>query len=265
MSKELRILFEENKKDFFRYLNRVSQHGSKLMVKGNLLDILEEFKREDEKVNHIEIEEIIRKINESVCLGNSIFFEMRENIASPRFYLFNIEESFYERISAHEFLKAKERYVNPETNNNVLTLNFSTFYDKFPSVRDYRSIGKGVEYLNRYLSSNMFTQPEKLRKALFDFLFVHKYKAQQLIVNGRINSPEQLSLSIEKALSFLRKKNEDEPLMNFNNELQQYGFEPGLGNTAGKIVENLEILDGLLQSPDHQALDRISFKDSDDF
>ncbi len=254
MSKKLRDLFEENKKDFFRYLNRVSQNESKLLVKGNLLDILEDFKNEDIKINHEEIEEIIHKINESVCLGNSIFFEMRETIATPSFYNFNIEELFYEQISVHEFLKAKERFVNPEAHNDVLSLNFSTFYDKFPSVRDYRGIGKGVEFLNRYLSSNMFTQPEKLRKALFDFLFVHKYKSEQLIVNSRINSPEQLTASIEKVLSFLRKKPEDEPLIKFNNELQQYGFEPGLGNTAGKIVESLEILEGLLQSPDHQAL-----------
>ncbi len=240
--------------EFFRYLNRVSQHENKLLVKGNLLDVLEDFKKTDGGGNHAAIEEIIKKINESVCMGNSIYFEMRESIATPSFYLFNIEEIFYERISVDEFLKAKEIFVNPETKNEMLSLNFSTFYDKFPSVRDYRSIGKGVEYLNRYLSSNMFTQPEKLRKALFDFLFVHKYKSQQLILNGIINNPEQLSSSIEKALNYLRKKPEDEPLMKFAGEIQQYGFEPGLGNTAGKIIESLEILEGLLQSPDHQGL-----------
>jgi sucrose synthase len=247
-------LIEENKNDFFRYLNRVVSHENKLLVKGQLLDILEEFKKDDGNGNHQLIEDIVKKINESVTSGRVVYFEIREKIADSTFYLFNIEELYYEKTTVREFLKAKERFINPNSNNDILTINFSTFYDKFPSVREYKSIGRGVEYLNRYLSSNMFTQPEKLRSALFNFLFMHKYKSQQLILNGRINSPEQLSSSIDKALHFLRRKPEEEPLENFIHELQQLGFEPGLGNNAIRIIESLEMLDGLLQSPDHQAL-----------
>ena len=254
MSKNLITLIEENKNDFFRYLNRVASHENKLLVKGQLLEILEEFKKDDGNGNHQIIEDVVRKINESVTLNQIIYFEIREKIADSTFYLFNIEELYYEKISIREFLKAKEKFINPQSNNDILTINFSTFYDKFPSVREYKSIGRGVEYLNRYLSSNMFTQPEKLRKALFDFLFMHKYKSQQLILNGRINNPEQLSNSIDKALHFLRRKPENEPFSNFIHDLEQLGFEPGLGNTAIRIIESLEMLDGLLQSPDHQAL-----------
>ncbi len=254
MSKDVRTLIEENKNDFFRYLNHVASHNNKLLVKGQLMEILEDFRKDNNNGNHEAIEEVIRKINESVAFGQTIYFEIRDKIADSTFYLFNIEEFYYENIGVREFLKAKERFINPKSSNNILTLNFSTFYDKFPSVREYKSIGRGVEYLNRYLSSNMFTQPEKLRKALFDFLFVHKYKSQQLILNGRINNPSQLSSSIDKALHFLRRKAEDEPFLNFIHDLQQLGFEPGLGNTAGRIIESLEMLDGLLQSPDHQAL-----------
>lgn len=254
MSKDIRLILEENKKCFFRYLTHVASNDNKLLVKGNHIEIYHNFCKNDEKGNHVAVEDLIRKINESITIGQNIYLEIRERIATPSFYMFNVEEMFYEELTIHEFLKAKERFVNRNTNNDLLTLNFSTFYDKFPSVRDYRSIGRGVEYLNRYLSSNMFTQPEKLRKALFDFLFVHKYKTQQLILNERISSPEQLINSIDKALVFLRKKNEKESLNKFQHELQQLGFEPGLGNNAGKIVESLEMLQELLQSPDHQAL-----------
>ena len=254
MSKDLIKLIEENKNDFFRYLNRVASHENKLLVKGQLLEILEEFKKDDNNGNHQMIEDVVKKINESISFGQIIYFEIREKIADSTFYLFNIEELYFEKSTVREFLKAKERFINPQSDNDILTINFSTFYDKFPSVREYKSIGRGVEYLNRYLSSNMFTQPEKLRKALFDFLFMHKYKSQQLILNGRISSPEQLSSSIDKALHFLRRKPDNEPFEKFIHELQQLGFEPGLGNTASRIVESLEMLDGLLQSPDHQAL-----------
>ena len=260
MGKEISVsesvvsLIEENKRDFFRYLTKVFNSENKLFVKGNLLDILISFREEDEEGNHGAIEEILKKTTESVCFGNYVYFEFREKIASSDYYLFNIEEMYYEKISAFEYLKVKELFVNPQTNNDLLSLNFNTFYDKFPSIREAKNIGTGVEYLNRYLSSTMFTNPEKLSKALFDFLFLHKYKNQQLIVNGRIDTPEKLSSSIDKALDMLRKYPEKEPYLNIRHPLQELGFERGLGNTAGKISESLELLDRIMHSPDHLSL-----------
>ena len=260
MGKEISVsesvvsLIEENKKDFFRYLTKVFNSDHKLFVKGNLLEILIPFKEEDEEGNHEAIEDILEKTTEAVCFGNYVYFEFREKIALSDYYLFNIEEMYYEKISAVEYLKVKELFVNPQTNNDLLSLNFSTFYDKFPSIRESKNIGKGVEYLNRYLSSTMFTNPEKLSKALFDFLFLHKYKNQQLVVNGRINNPEKLSSSIDKALNMLKKYPDKEPYLNIRHSLQELGFERGLGNTAGKISESLELLDRIMHSPDHLSL-----------
>ena len=170
------------------------------------------------------------------------------------FYLFNLGDRYFENSSVLDFLKAKEDLAQPEHVNNMPTLNFKTFYDKFPSVRESKNIGKGVEYLNRYLSSRMFTEPEKLRNALFDFLFVHKWKDQQLILNERINDTDQLSKNIDKALSFLRKRDEDEPYAKLKHDLQNLGFEQGLGDNAERIIESLEQLDTLMHSPDHENL-----------
>lgn len=254
MSKKIISLIDENKQDFFRYLNRVLCSENKLFVKGNLLEILTSFEEENRDGNSSAIESILRRTTEAVCLGNFIHFEFREKIGDSDYYLFNIEEMYYEKTNALEYLKVKEKFINPENSKDLLTLNFSTFYDKFPSIREPKSIGRGVEYLNRYLSSTMFTHPEKLSKALFDFLFLHKYKNQQLIVNGRIDTPEKLSSSIDNALRMLRKMPEDTSYKKIRHQLQDIGFERGLGNTATSIIESLEMLDGLIQSPDHIAL-----------
>ncbi len=253
MTKDLNTQIEENKKELFSYFNRVASSENKLLVKGNLLDIWEENKK-DSNVDNKEIEEIIKRINEAIVSDHNIYFEIREKIASPCFIHFNLEELFFEQINVHEFLLIKEYFVSPDYRDDLLTIDFETFYGKFPSIREYKNIGRGVDFLNRYLSSTLFMQPEKLSRALFDFLFVHKYKSQQLILNGMIKNFEQLNKSIERALNFLREKPEDEPYKNFIHDLRQIGFEPGLGNTAGKIIESLEILDGLLQFPDHDSL-----------
>ena len=254
MSECVVSLIEENKQDFFRYLTKVFASEHQLLVKGNLLEILISFKEEDKDGNHEAIEEVLKKTTESVCMGNYVYFEFREKIGYSDYYLFNIEEMYYEKISSVEYLKVKELFINPQTNNDLLSLNFSTFYDKFPSIREPKSIGKGVEYLNRHLSSTMFTNPEKLSRALFDFLFLHKYKNQQLVVNGRIDNPEKLSSSIDKALRMLKKYPDEEPYSEIRHGLQELGFERGLGNTGGKIIESLDILDRLMHSPDHLSL-----------
>lgn len=247
-------LIEENKSDFYSYLNTVLSASEKLCVKGNHIKFLENFKKHNNSDNYNDITEIIKHINESVTLANVIYFEIREVIGKSDHYMFNVEEYGHEKITPREYQIAKERYVRPDLDNNILTLNFETFYRKFPSVSDHKSIGKGFEYLNRYLSSKMFTEPDNLRKALFDFLFVHKYKEQQLILNDRINSPEALIKRIDKALAYLKGKKENDSYSKIKNDLQELGFEPGLGNTAGMIKENLEELRELMQAPDHQLL-----------
>ena len=236
MKKNIEILIEENKNDFFRFFHKVAGHENKLLVKGQLLELLNDFAKNGDKGNHKAINEAVRSITESVCLGNDIFIESREKIGESHFFLFNLEDRFFENISVLQYLKAKEDLVEPGSASNIPTLNFKTFYDKFPSVRDPKNIGKGVEYLNRYLSSRMFTEPEKLQKALFDFLFVHKCKNQQLILNERIKNTEQLSKNIDRALNFLRKKDEDEPFSKFKHDLQNLGFEQGLGNDAESVI-----------------------------
>ncbi len=257
MSDGIEKLLEENKRSLFRFLNKVLYNSNKLYVKGNLLEILEEYKESSESEeddNHDAIEEILRKTNEAVCKGNLTYFEFRDRIGHAQHYLFGLEDLYYEKISRLEYLKLKEEFVNPDGGNDILNLNFETFYDKFPSVRESKNIGKGVEFLNRYLSSKMFTEPDKISKALFDFLFVHKYKNQQLIVNDRVIDSIDLSSKIDKALNFLKKEEDNEPYSSFKHKLQELGFEPGLGNNAGTIVESLEQLDTLLHSPDYQAL-----------
>lgn len=255
MSKNITSLIEKNKKDFFRYLNIASSSEHKLMVYGNLKEILDDFTKKDKKRgNYKAIREVIQKVTESVTLGNCIYFEIRDKIGHSDFYKFNVEEKYFEETDVDTYLGAKEAYISPNNGEEILSLNFRTFYDKFPSIREAKSIGRGVEFLNRYLSSTMFTNPEKMRKALFDFLFVHKHNSNQLILNDRVKDPDDLSKRIDKAINFLKKKPEEDEYKNFSNELQEMGFEKGLGNTAGSVIESLSQLDSLLQTPDFFAL-----------
>ena len=253
MSKKLDALLKEKKKTFCRFLTNVSSSEKKLLVKGDLLEILRKMERKNGK-SLDEIKDVVGKFTESVCFGGSLFLEMREKIGTSSYHQFNTEDCSYEKIGVVEYLKAKERYKDPQITNDLLTLNFNSFYEKFPSIRESKSIGKGVEYLNRYLSSKLFTNVEKMSEALFNFLFVHKHNSEQLVLNDRIKDTEVLISSINKGIKLLSDFEKEVPYINIKHKLQELGFEPGLGNTAGRIKESLEQLDALLHSPDHEVL-----------
>jgi sucrose synthase len=255
LSKKLEEILQKYKKQFFSYLKKVCSNEKKLLVKGELLEIFYQMRRKNSNSSFIEnIEQVVNKFTESVCLECCVYVETRGTIGKSEYYRFDVSELTSKKISAVDYLKAKERHRYPLLENDLLTLNFSTFYDKFPSIRESKSIGKGVEYLNRYLSSTMFTQPQKLSQAMYDFLFVHKHNSEQLIVNEKIDSPEKLNNAMDKAIALLKKKDEEVGYEGLKKDLQGLGFEVGLGNTAGEILNNLNQLDSLLASPDHIAL-----------
>lgn len=254
MSKKLESILNEKRKIFSRYINKVASSNKKLLVKGDLLEILHQLKAKNQQDSILQIAEVVNKFMEAVVIEKTVYIETRETIGKSEYYKFQAGTEESRKISTIEFLKAKEKYRYPLLENDMLTINFESFYEKFPRVREFKSIGKGVEYLNRYLSSTMFTNPQKLSSALFDFLFVHKHNSEQLIVNQKIDSPEKLFPALEKAILLLKKKEPETPLNEFENELKEIGFERGLGNTAVKILSSLQQIDSLLTHPDHISL-----------
>lgn len=79
---------------------------------------------------------------------------------------------------------------------------------------------------------------------------LHHYNGVQLLINDRIQSQQQLSEQVKKAIGFVNNRPEDEPYEQFRFQLQSMGFEPGWGNTAARVRETLNILDELIDSAD---------------
>ena len=141
---------------------------------------------------------------------------------------------------------------------DLLELDFRPFYDYSPIIRDAKNIGKGVQFLNRFLSSRLFQAEqtgEQWLQSAFQFLRMHQYNGITLLINDRIGNQRQLSQQVKAALDFLESYPSEEPYSNLRFELQSLGFEPGWGNTASRMRESLELLDGLIDAPDHQSLE----------
>jgi len=243
----------ENPSSFYSFMHFLSQRDKKLCVTGNIFEYLNEF-AEKHNESAEKIRGLMNYCQESVAVSDSVYLDVREKISQTRFYQVNTAEPFTEEISTKEYLMVKESIVNPEGNNNILNLDFSPFYDKSPFVRDTKNIGQGFEYLNRYLSSQMFNDTTKWKNLLFNFLHLHKYDGQQLILNDRINDADELNEQLDKAINLVKTQEDEVTFDELKHNLQDLGFEPGLGKNAKELYKSFNLLDNILNSPDHQSL-----------
>ncbi|XP_057426645.1 sucrose synthase-like [Lotus japonicus] len=97
----------------------------------------------------------------------------------------------------------KEELVDGSSNGNfVLELDFEPFNASFPRPTLNKSIGNGVEFLNRHLSTKLFHDKESLHP-LLESLRLHNYNGKTLMLNDRIQTPNALQHVLRKAEEFL--------------------------------------------------------------
>lgn len=262
MSPELiqNVIDSEEKSDLRSFISELRHQDKRYLLRNDILNAYSEYcskyQKPPEFYQSSNLGKLIYYTQEIIREDSNICLIIRSKIASQEVYRLT-DELGIEPLRVEELLDVRDRFVDRYHPNegDILELDFQPFYDYTPTIRDPKNIGKGVQFLNRYLSSKLFQDPKQWLESLFNFLRLHKYDAMQLLINGRIQSQQQLSEQIKKALTFVADLDNDEPYEKFRFVLQLMGFEAGWGNTAGRVRETLEILDELIDSPDHQTLE----------
>ena len=114
----------------------------------------------------------------------------------------------------------------------------------------YFRVGNGIRFLNRFMSSNIFNRPEEWQEKLFEFLKLHQHDERQLLVNGEvIHNREVFFQQLEKAIGWLKSKNPEVASRSVEKKMKRFGFEVGWGDSVGKILETMRILNDLLNEP----------------
>ncbi|KAL2893584.1 Sucrose synthase [Bienertia sinuspersici] len=141
----------------------------------------------------------------------------------------NVDALAIEELTPSQFLHVKEELVDGTVNENfVLELDFEPLTASFPKPTLSKSIGNGVEFLNRNFSAKMFRDKESMHllldflrmHPLLDFLRIHHYK-------GR-----------------------------FDQKFQEIGLERGWGDTTLRVHDTIQLLLDLLEAPDSCTLEK---------
>ncbi|MGA1264369.1 MAG: sucrose synthase [Prochlorothrix sp.] len=245
--------------DLRQFLSELKQQNKPYLLRNDIVTAFADYCQQFEKPEAFKttscLSELIERTQEIIIIDGSFCVIIRPRIAEEHiFHVF--PDLTIEPMSVQNLLDLRDRLVGAyhPYDGDVLELDFKPFYDYTPKIRDPKNIGKGVQFLNRYMSSKLFQDPAQWLGRLYEFLKLHRYDRTQLLINGRIQNEQQLSDQVKQALGLVSALPPGEPYANFRYALQDLGFEPGWGNTAGRIQETLETLDELIDSPDDNLL-----------
>ncbi len=254
------ILDTEEKNDLRQFFLRLHHQEKRYLLRNDILIEFAEYCNLQAKDQHFldaaSLCKLLHYTQEIILSEGNTYILVRPKIAFQQAFRIT-EDLAVQEIDTKELLNIRDRLVNrfhPEE-GNMMEIDFHPFYDYSPNIRDPKNIGKGVQFLNRYLSNQLFQDAQQGLTALFEFLSLHAYDGMQLLINRRITSVKQLSSHVKQAIALLDRHPSEKPFSEVCFELQDLGFEAGWGNNVGRIRESLDLLDSLIDSPDYQALE----------
>ncbi|KAM0966044.1 hypothetical protein ACFX13_022199 [Malus domestica] len=239
---------------FSRYVAR----GNGILQPHQMISELENVIMDDEgmqKLKDSSFSKVLQSAQEAIVLAPFVALALRPRPGVWEYVRVNVYELSVDHLSVAEYLRFKEELIDGECNDKyVLELDLEPFNASFPRPTRSSSIGNGVQFLNRHLSSNMFRNKESL-EPLLDFLRTHKHDGHAMMLNDRIQSIPRLQSALAKAEEYLSKFPSTTPYSEFEFDLQGMGFERGWGDTAQRVSEMVHLLLEILQAPDPSTLE----------
>jgi sucrose synthase len=202
------------------------------------------------------IARILGWAQEAVLDDAWIYLALRTRVARWSYLRIHAEGMAPELIGVAEFLHFKERLARPEQEDNWrLEVDLEPFSRGFPRLHEARSIGKGVTFLNRRLAGGLFADLGKGDQHLFQFLHLHRWRDQQLMLNEQLSGVHDLRRALRAADDLLAERPADACWGDLARDLRSLGFEPGWGRTAAQIRDTMGLLLGILEAPDPDDLE----------
>ncbi len=249
-----------SRESVFLLLRRLTNLGRPFLLQS---DIREEFQNfcttpEGAVLCDTALSRSIFIVQEAVIDAPWVYLAIRYGIARWSYLRIHLEALQSEDIPVGQFQRAKERMIDPASAQEgwMLEIDLGPFNREFPKLQEARSIGRGVEFLNRRLSSQLFQAIGNGDKMLLEFMRTHQCSGQQLLLNSRIHEVVELRHALRRAEEYLVTQTPDAVWEQVGPKLQYLGFEPGWGATAERMRDTLALLSDILEAPDPLTLER---------
>ncbi|MDH3871226.1 MAG: sucrose synthase, partial [Gammaproteobacteria bacterium] len=204
------------------------------------------------------LDHMVQATQEAVIDADRLYVALRVRVGRWRYLRLHGDTMSVEEIPVGQFLYVKERLVDgrQDAAEHMLEIDLEPFLRGSPKMHETRSIGRGVEFLNRRLSSQLFEDSGKGSRLLLDFLRVHRYQQQTLMLNESVDDVTKLRSALRQANEALMSVPAETSWAELAPRLRALGFEPGWGRDAGRIRAYMELLLDVLEAPSPSGLEQ---------
>ncbi|BCL34791.1 sucrose synthase [Nostoc sp. MS1] len=236
----------------------LNSSGKRYFLRNEILQTFSQYCHQAQKPTYFyyssSVGKLIQYTHEMILAEDSTWFVVRPKIAHQEVWRLTADFAQFDFMSPEAFLDESDRLIDAYE-PNILEIDLSSFYEASPSISDSRNVGQGLAFLNRYLCNQMQANPQYWVDMLYLALHGLQYDGINLMIGNVILSGIHLAKQVHQAIKFLSGLHPEEPYDKFYIDLQKLGFEPGWGNTAGRILETLNLLDRLIDSPQPAILE----------
>lgn len=255
---ELSTYLVEERNHAHEILHHFVASGRHFLLRSDILDGLRTLCEGDEGslLGDTPLAQVLQMTQEAALDANWFYVSLRPRIGRWLYLRIHLEAMEAEQIVINQFLRFKERLVNGNTAPEwMLEVDLGPFSREFLKPQEARSIGRGVEFLNRRLSSRLFEEQGLGQQRILDFLSMHSYQGRPLMLNGLISSVDQLRGALRNADDLLAATAAEQTWTELARELGPLGFEAGWGCDAASVRESMHLLLDILEAPAPDALE----------
>lgn len=179
--------FTDNREHVAALFERYRSCQKNLMLKSELWDEFLRFAEETGQPALIEspLGEALAKAQEAAMDQERLAVAIRPKVAQWHYLAYSYDDGVLLEMTVAEFLAFKERQVQQDKEQPVLEFDLGPFERDFPKMTQSRSIGHGVEFLNRIFTSRLSREPVGGRELVFSFLRLHGYNGQSFMINEK--------------------------------------------------------------------------------
>ncbi|EPS68454.1 hypothetical protein M569_06314, partial [Genlisea aurea] len=238
------------KKCFLKY----TEKGKRILKPHHLMEEMEqviEDKAEKSQVLEGTLGYILCTTQEAAVVPPYVAFALRPSPGSWEFIKVHSDDLSVDAMTAAEYLKIKEMTVDEKwaKDENSLQLHFGAADFSIPYLTMPSSIGNGVKYVSKFLTS-IFNRNFYGAQFLVDYLLSLNHHGEKLMINDKLNNVYKLQNALASAEATLSILPKDAPYQSFETRFREWGFEKGWGDNAERVREMMHSLSEFLQAPD---------------
>ncbi|KAK4280588.1 hypothetical protein QN277_012197 [Acacia crassicarpa] len=232
--------------------------GKRLMKRQHIMEDMEksiEDVTERNKLLHGLFGFILSTTQEAAVVPPYVAFAVRPNPGYWEFIKVNGDDLQVDALQVSEYLKFKEMVFDEKWANdeNSLEIDFGAIDFTTPRMALSSSIGKGLDFTTKFLSSKLGESTES-SKPLLDYLLALNHHGENLMINDTLNSLDKLQTALKVADVYLSALPKDTPYQTFEARLKEWGFLRGWGDTSTRVHETMKMLSEVLEAPDSAQL-----------